>query len=139
MEWRRKNPTTRTPHKRIVTHVQLREWRGKARTVGSAVREREKRMQREAEGKQKKEYYKEREEDERAAKANWGRHIEGAERRTINVRTTTSRWLVDQTRQIDHCGQNLHRDTQFEIIKSFVFPNRDIDMLNLTNERNWHN
>lgn len=74
MEWRRKNPTTRTPYKRIVTHVQLRGWRGEARTFESVVR---KRKGWEKQGQKK--FYKGREEDEWAAKANGGRHIEGAE------------------------------------------------------------
>lgn len=58
----------------------------------------------------KKESHKGREEDERAAKASVGRHTKGAEWRTINVRTTTSRWLAGRT--VGHRRQNPHRDAR---------------------------
>lgn len=60
--------------------------------------------------RKKRESHKGREKDERAAKASGGRHAEGAERRTINVRTTTSRWMAGQS--VGHREQNPHRDAR---------------------------
>lgn len=108
---------------------------GRRERLESAVREREKDAEKQEKQKKKEYSYKGREEDERTAKANRGRHIERVEGRTINVRTTTSRWLVDQTRQIDYCGRNLHRRTQFEIIKSFVSPQTEASICYISRMR----
>lgn len=69
-----------------------------------------------------------REEDERAAKANGGRHIERAERRTINVRTTTSRWLA----------KRLDRSTRSWTKSSFRDTIRDYQKFRLSKQRYRH-
>lgn len=85
-----KNPVQANSYTCAITRM-TRE----ARALESVVRERKRMRERET-GEKKSSTKGERKTNERQKRTE-GRHIEGAERRTINVRTTTSRWPNDQT------------------------------------------